>query len=181
MLQAIHYKGLNGVRAFRRWVIPIFNSMIHNNQFRPVLCYLFTEWRCNIDCHYCFQYNNDLDGMDLDKAKSAVDWLKTLGCRVIPLMGGEPLLRKDFVLEIIRYGAENGFFMYLPTNGYLLDKTFIHEVGLTKRPPPKKRGRSEMQKMRSLLKWNSEDITACSCIARLKLIIHKSQHPMKVQ
>jgi MoaA/NifB/PqqE/SkfB family radical SAM enzyme len=67
--------------------------------------------------------------MDLDTAKSSVDWLKSIGCRVISLMGGEPLLRKDFVLEVIRYGAGNGFFMYLPTNGYLMDKDFIHDVG----------------------------------------------------
>jgi MoaA/NifB/PqqE/SkfB family radical SAM enzyme len=129
MLQTIRYKSSNGFRAFRRWAIPYFNSLIHADEFRPVLCYLFTEWRCNIDCHYCFQYNNHLPGMDIETAKAAVDWLKSLGCRVISLMGGEPLLRKDLVLEIVRYGAENGFFMYLPTNGYLMDKNFIDEIG----------------------------------------------------
>ena len=67
--------------------------------------------------------------MDLETAKSAIDWLRSVGCRVIPLMGGEPLLRKDFILEVIGYGADNGFFMYLPTNGYLMDKEFIDEVG----------------------------------------------------
>lgn len=67
--------------------------------------------------------------MDLDTAKSAIDWLHSVGCRVVPLMGGEPLLRKDFVLDVIRYGADKGFFMYLPTNGYLMDRAFIDEVG----------------------------------------------------
>ena len=129
MLRTAYYKTLNGIKAFRRWVIPYLNSRIHPNEFRPVLCYLFTEWQCNIDCHYCFQYNNNLPGMDIETAKSAIDWLKSIGCRVIPIMGGEPLMRKDFILEVIRYGAENGFFMYLPTNGYLLDKAFIDEVG----------------------------------------------------
>jgi len=129
MLQTTYYKALNGVKAIKRWVIPYLNSRIHSNQFRPVLCYLFTEWRCNIDCYYCFQYNNDLPGMDIETAKSSIDWLKSIGCRVIPIMGGEPLLRKDFILDVIRYGAENGFFMYLPTNGYLMDKAFIDEVG----------------------------------------------------
>jgi len=129
MLQTIRYKSLNGLRAIRRWAIPYLNSLIHAGEFRPVLCYLFTEWRCNIDCHYCFLYNNEMPGMDLDTAKRSVDWIKSIGCRVIPLMGGEPLLRKNFVLEVICYGAENGFFMYLPTNGYLLDKPFIDEVG----------------------------------------------------
>ncbi len=128
-MQTIRYKALNGIKAIKRWVIPYMNSRIRADQFRPVLCYLYTDWRCNIDCHYCFQYNNDRPGMDFETAKSAIDWLKSIGCRVIPLMGGEPLLRKDFVLKVIRYGAENGFFMYLPTNGYLLDKAFIDEVG----------------------------------------------------
>ncbi len=129
MFRTSYYKAFNGVKAFRRWVIPYINSRIHSEEFRPVLCYLYTDWKCNIDCHYCFQYNNDLPGMDLETAKSAIDWLKSIGCRVIPIMGGEPLVRKDFILEVIRYGAENGFFMYLPTNGYLLDKDFIDEIG----------------------------------------------------
>ncbi len=129
MLGTIRYKSFNGLRAFRRWVIPYLNSRIRAREFRPVLCYLFTEWHCNIDCHYCFQFNNNLPGIDIETAKSAIDWLKSIGCRVIPLMGGEPLMRKDFVLDVIRYGAENGFFMYLPTNGYLMDKNFVDEVG----------------------------------------------------
>jgi MoaA/NifB/PqqE/SkfB family radical SAM enzyme len=132
-MQTLQYKSLNGIRATRRWAVPYVNSLIHAKEFRPVLCYLFTEWQCNIDCHYCFQCDNtrknDTPRMDLETARNSVDWLKSVGCRVIPLMGGEPLVRKDFVLEVIRYGAENGFFMYLPTNGYLLDKPFIDEMG----------------------------------------------------
>jgi len=129
MFDTMRYKNFNGVRAFQRWVIPYVASRIHPDEFRPIICYLYTEYRCNVDCHYCYQYDNDRQGMDLDTAKSAIDWLKSIGCRVIPLMGGEPLLRKDFILEVIRYGTENGFFMYLPTNGYLMDKSFIDEAG----------------------------------------------------
>jgi len=129
MFEDINYKFNNGVRAIKRWVIPYLNSLIHPQEFRPVLCYLYTEWRCNIDCHYCHQYDNNQEGMSLDTAKSAIDWLKSLGCRVIPIMGGEPLSRKDFIMEVIRYGADNGFFVYLPTNGYLMDRAFIDEMG----------------------------------------------------
>ena len=129
MKDLMRYKGGNGIRAVRRWIIPYLNSRIHAAEFRPVLCYLFTEWRCNIDCHYCFQFKNDSPGMTMETARSALDWLWSIGCRVVPLMGGEPLIRKDFVLEVIRYGAQKGFFMYLPTNGYLLDQPFIDEMG----------------------------------------------------
>lgn len=129
MRKAIQSKSLNGIRAIRHWAIPYIASRIYARQFRPVLCHLFTEWSCNIDCHYCHQHNNDLPGMDFDTAKRAMDWVKSLGCRVISIMGGEPLVRKDFILEVIRYGAENGLFMYLPTNGYLMDRSFIDEAG----------------------------------------------------
>ena len=129
MVEQFGYKTRNGVRAIRRWVVPYLNSRLYSKEFRPVLCYMYTDWKCNIDCHYCFQFDNERPGMDLETAKSAVDWLKSIGCRVIPLMGGEPLVRKDFVLELVRYGAEQGFFMYLPTNGYLMDKNFIDEIG----------------------------------------------------
>jgi MoaA/NifB/PqqE/SkfB family radical SAM enzyme len=43
--------------------------------------------------------------------------------------GGEPLLRKDFILEVLRYGAQNDFFVYLPTNGRILDEEFIDAMG----------------------------------------------------
>jgi MoaA/NifB/PqqE/SkfB family radical SAM enzyme len=129
MFDDVGYKFNNGARAIRNWVIPYLNSRIHKDEFRPVLCYLFTEWKCNIDCHYCHQFDNNRGSMTLDTARAAIDWLMSVGCRVIPLMGGEPLLRKDFVVDVVRYGSERGCFMYLPTNGYLMDRDFIDEVG----------------------------------------------------
>ena len=129
MKPEIVYKCYNGAKATRRWFIPYLYSLAHSEEFRPLLCYLYTDWKCNIDCRYCHQYDNDRPGMDIDTAKNAIDWLKSIGCRVIPIMGGEPLIRQDFVLEVIRYGARNGFFVYLPTNGYLMDKDFIDEMG----------------------------------------------------
>jgi len=129
MLDRLHYRSRNGIRAFRRWFIPFVYSRIHQDRFRPVLCYLYTDWKCNIDCHYCFQFDNDRSGMTLETAKSSIDWLESVGCRVVALMGGEPLVRPDFILEVIRYGSGKGFFMYLPTNGYLMDEKFIDEAG----------------------------------------------------
>lgn len=67
--------------------------------------------------------------MSLKTAISSIEWLKTLGCRCIAIMGGEPLVRKDFILKVIQYGARRGFFVYLPTNGYLLTKDFIDKMG----------------------------------------------------
>jgi MoaA/NifB/PqqE/SkfB family radical SAM enzyme len=67
--------------------------------------------------------------MTLDMAKDAVDWLQSVGCRVLAYMGGEPLVRKDFIIQLTRYAKERGFFVYLPTNGILMDEAFVDEIG----------------------------------------------------
>lgn len=123
------YKAKNALRGIKCWYIPYLKSRYYNSEFRPLLSYLYTEWRCNVNCYYCYTWNNSVKGMTLDTAKRSMDWLGTVGCRVVAIMGGEPLLRKDFILEVIRYGSSNGFFMYLPTNGILMDNAFIDRVG----------------------------------------------------
>ena len=119
----------NGVRAFRRWIVPYAGTLVYRNDLRPLLSYLFTEWDCNMRCQYCYSYGDDVPGMTLETAKSSIDWLKTTGCRVVAIMGGEPLLRKEFILDVVRYGTEQGFFVYLPTNGVLLDEDYIDALG----------------------------------------------------
>jgi hypothetical protein len=41
--------------------------------------------------------------MTMEMAKDAVNWLESVGCRVLAYMGGEPLVRKDFIVELTRY------------------------------------------------------------------------------
>jgi MoaA/NifB/PqqE/SkfB family radical SAM enzyme len=123
------YHWHNGWRAFRRWLVPYIKSRILSNEFRPILSYLFTDYKCNLDCHYCWAYNNEVKGMTEDTAKRAIDWLHATGCRVIALMGGEPLLRPHFIHKIVYYGTKRDFFVYLPTNGRLMRPDVIDRVG----------------------------------------------------
>jgi MoaA/NifB/PqqE/SkfB family radical SAM enzyme len=125
----LFYHANNGVRAFRRWLIPYIQSRILHDQFRPLLSYLFTEWKCNLDCHYCWAFDNSVKGMTEDVAKRSIDWLHSVGCRVIAIMGGEPLLRPKFIHKIVYYGSKRGFFVYLPTNGRLMRPEVIDWLG----------------------------------------------------
>ena len=43
-------------------------------------------------------------------------------------MGGEPLLRPDFVHKVIYYAAKKGFWVYLPTNARLLRPDVIDRI-----------------------------------------------------
>ncbi|HWQ32356.1 MAG TPA: radical SAM protein [Blastocatellia bacterium] len=123
------YHANNGVRAFRRWLIPYIQSRVMADEFRPLLSYLFTEWKCNLDCHYCWAFDNSVKGMTEEVAKRSIDFLHSVGCRVTAIMGGEPLLRPKFIHKVIYYGTKKGFFMYLPTNGRLMKPQVIDWIG----------------------------------------------------
>src|SRR5262245_12107354 len=115
-------------RGLRGWMIPYFQSRLLPGDFHPIIAYLFTEWKCNLDCHYCWSFDNRVKGMNEDTAKRAIDWLHATTCRVLALMGGEPLLRPDFAHKVIYYAAKKGFWVYLPTNAYLLRPEVIDRV-----------------------------------------------------
>ncbi|MDB4444612.1 radical SAM protein [bacterium] len=119
----------NFTRAYKSWLVPYFKSRIRAREFRPVLSFLFTDLNCNLDCHYCYSRGKKIPGMPMQIAKDAVDWLDIAGCRVLAYMGGEPLVRKQFIIDLTRYAKDKGFFVYLPTNGILMDEAFIDEIG----------------------------------------------------
>ena len=102
------------------WLFPYIRSRVTSGDFHPSISYLFTEWKCNLDCHYCWAFDNSVKGMTEDTAKRSIDWLHDSGCRVLALMGGEPLLRPQFVHKVTYYAAKKGFWIYVPTNARLL-------------------------------------------------------------
>jgi len=108
------------MRKVRGWLIPYIRSRVMPGDFHPITAYLFVEYKCNIDCWYCWSFNNKVKGMTEDVARRAIDWLHDHGCRVLALMGGEPLLRPAFVHKVVYYAAKKGFWIYIATNGRLL-------------------------------------------------------------
>lgn len=123
------YQKFNAIRTWKTWGSPYFKSRWHRGELRPIIPYLFTEWKCNLDCHYCWSYNNAVKGMTEDVAKRSIDWLHSIGSRVLALMGGEPLLRPKFIHKIVDYSAKKDIFVYLPTNGRLMKPDVIDRLG----------------------------------------------------
>jgi MoaA/NifB/PqqE/SkfB family radical SAM enzyme len=116
-------------RGMRGWLFPYIKSRVLPGDFHPIIAYLFTEWKCNLDCHYCWAFDNRVKGMTEDIAKRSIDWLHSTTCRVLALMGGEPLLRPQFVHKVVYYAARKGFWVYVPTNGRLLRPEVIDRLG----------------------------------------------------
>jgi MoaA/NifB/PqqE/SkfB family radical SAM enzyme len=67
--------------------------------------------------------------MDEGTARRVIDWLHATGCRVVGLMGGEPLIRAAFVEQFVRHAVGKGCYVYLPTNGRLLTPDVTDRLG----------------------------------------------------
>ena len=115
-------------RCMRGWLFPYIKSRVLPGDFHPIIAYLFTEWKCNLDCHYCWAFDNSVKGMSEDTAKRSIDWLHSTTCRVLALMGGEPLLRPQFAHKVVYYAAKKGFWVYVPTNARLLRPEVIDRL-----------------------------------------------------
>jgi MoaA/NifB/PqqE/SkfB family radical SAM enzyme len=117
------------MRKVRGWLVPYVRSRVLPGEFHPITAYLFVEYKCNLDCWYCWSFNNKITGMTEDVARRAIDWLHDHGCRVLALMGGEPLLRPQFAHKVIYYAAKKGFWVYVGTNGRLLRPDVADRLG----------------------------------------------------
>jgi MoaA/NifB/PqqE/SkfB family radical SAM enzyme len=115
-------------RAMRGWLFPYVKSRVLPGDFHPIIAYLFTEWKCNLDCHYCWAFDNRVKGMTEEIARRSIDWLHSTTCRVLALMGGEPLLRPQFAHKVVDYAAQKGFWVYVPTNARLLRPEVIDRL-----------------------------------------------------
>jgi len=124
-----HWTAPQIYRAMRGWMFPYLRSRLYRGDFHPIIAYLFTEWKCNLDCHYCWAYNNSVKGMTEPAARAAIDWLVDSGAGILALMGGEPLLRPQFVHKVIYHAARKGLWVYLPTNGRLLRPEVVDWLG----------------------------------------------------
>jgi MoaA/NifB/PqqE/SkfB family radical SAM enzyme len=116
-------------RKMRGWLGPYLRSRFLPGEFHPITAYLFVEYKCNLDCWYCWAFDNRVKGMTEDTARRSIDWLHDHGCRVLALMGGEPLLRPQFIHKVVYYAAKKGFWIYIATNGRLLRPEVADRLG----------------------------------------------------
>ena len=87
---------------------------------------------CNMNCSYCYNNKRDYkEDMTFAIAQKAIDFavnktnLKTIN---ITFVGGEPLLKKELIKQIVEYcnhHNEKTFLFSILTNGLLLDNKFI--------------------------------------------------------
>ena len=80
------YNNFKRLRTWKGLGSPYFKSRMMPWELRPLIAYLFSEWKCNLDCHYCWSYDNSIKGMTEPVAKRSIDWLHETGNRFLALM-----------------------------------------------------------------------------------------------
>jgi radical SAM protein with 4Fe4S-binding SPASM domain len=94
---------------------------------------------CNHKCPHCFSSSGKklANELTLEEAKEMADQLNDCGMKLFTFTGGEPLLRKDFVLDMVEHLSGLGVYTRLFTNGFLVTEELAVEL--------KKRGLDELQ------------------------------------
>ncbi|HID27415.1 MAG TPA: radical SAM protein [Methanosarcinales archaeon] len=94
---------------------------------------------CNLKCPHCFSNSGKAmrNELSLEEAKKMILDLKDNGLKLFTLTGGEPLIRKDFTLDLVKFLSDLGIYNRVFTNGTLINRKIAREL--------KERGVSEVQ------------------------------------
>ena len=95
---------------------------------KPWAAHLYVTEQCNLDCHYCNEFNNSIPHPALADLKKWMDHMRKLGVMRLGLQGGEPLKHPDIV-EVVRYAKSIGFRkVSMSTNGFLLNRQLLADL-----------------------------------------------------
>ena len=102
---------------------------------KPWAAHLYVTEQCNLDCHYCNEYDNSIPNPNVADLKKWMDHIHALGVARIGFQGGEPL-KHPAIAELVRYAKSIGFSpVSMSTNGFLLTPellTDLEKAGLDK-------------------------------------------------
>jgi MoaA/NifB/PqqE/SkfB family radical SAM enzyme len=94
---------------------------------RPWAAHLYVTDQCNLDCHYCNEYDNSVPHPDPADLKRWIRKIRELGVARLGFQGGEPLMHPDIV-ELVRYAKSLGFYrVSMSTNGLLLTRDLVSD------------------------------------------------------
>ena len=111
--EALHYRSV------------IFETIFPSKGLRFINWYM--QHGCDLDCYYCKVPKQRVGLMDREDRRDARKKVRKLCSKqpVISILGGEPTLRPDFLIEAIEDATRIGFLVYVVSNGWGLTPDLI--------------------------------------------------------
>jgi radical SAM protein with 4Fe4S-binding SPASM domain len=95
---------------------------------QPLSVSLELTHRCDFACRHCYIPDHAVpDGLLLGRLLTLLDELAAAGTLFLILTGGEPLLRRDWIV-VARYARERAFALRVLTNGARIDARVADEI-----------------------------------------------------
>jgi len=112
------------------YAIPSYNNKL-GKAFMPLRYFFELTYQCNLNCPYCYvgvdRKKNELTTQEWFKIIDQIPWSS-----FVTLVGGEPLIRKDFI-QILEHTAKKTFGkLNVVTNGILMNDEIIDAFIRTK-------------------------------------------------
>jgi MoaA/NifB/PqqE/SkfB family radical SAM enzyme len=129
---------------FPGWPSKTFNTYIKNefNRVKPIgskqnslqtVIFAITN-RCPLQCQHCFEWDKlgSVDKLSLNELKQILNKIQNKGIKHIQLSGGEPLVRFDDMIELIKSAnPETNFWLLTSGFGLSYEKaSILKEAGL---------------------------------------------------
>ncbi|MBQ9361076.1 MAG: radical SAM protein [Lachnospiraceae bacterium] len=87
--------------------------------------------KCNFQCPHCYTRSGagefGTTDLSIEDIKSLADQADEMGVYEIDIQGGEPLINPD-LFEILKAIGTERFYIYITTNGWLLDNEMAHRL-----------------------------------------------------
>ena len=111
-------------------VSPASARVALTSRHRPRNCVWELTLDCNLNCVHCGSSAGRARHAELstEEALDVVRQLRDLGCELVTLSGGEPLLRPDW-FAIARAIADSGMYVNMVPNGLLVDDEVAAKAG----------------------------------------------------
>jgi len=108
----------------------LFGTGLKGEPNTPLIVSYAVTRACNLKCLHCHVSARDAmaDELNLQEALHAIDEMAMLGTEALIFSGGEPLLRKDFVLSLAEYCDDLGIIPAMLSNGVLINHKVAWEL-----------------------------------------------------
>ena len=84
---------------------------------------------CNLGCEWCDTKYAFEDGKEMT-INEIFDVISSYHCKNVSITGGEPLLQRDELIELVKNLKKSNYWIQLNTNGTLFDQEILEEVDL---------------------------------------------------